>query len=100
MLLNVPLIADWQAINNHREKLVNNSLLKSNKKRINYDYHVGKKILKYNSSIAGKLESKTTGPFEILHIHMNGMVTIILRPRISQRINFQRTIPYREPTQA
>ena len=47
MLLNVPLISDWLAIQKHREQLVNKFLLKSNKKRINYDYFVGQKILKY-----------------------------------------------------
>ena len=56
MLLNVPLIADWYAIQKHREQLVNKPLLNSNKKRINYDYHFRQKILKYNDSIAGKLE--------------------------------------------
>ena len=40
MLLNVPLIADWQAIQRHREKVDNKDLLKSNKRRINYDYRV------------------------------------------------------------
>ena len=87
MLLNVPLIADWKAIQKHREQLVNKALIKSNKKRINYDYCVGQKILKYDNSIVGKLESKTTGPFEILHVHMNGTFTILLRPIISERIN-------------
>ena len=43
MLLNVPLIADWKAIQEHREQLFNKALLKSNQKRINYDYHVGQK---------------------------------------------------------
>ena len=46
MLLNVTLIADWNAIQKHRDQLVNKALLKSNKKRINYDYHVRKKLLK------------------------------------------------------
>ena len=46
MLLNVPLIADWKAIHEHSEQLVNKALLKSNKKRINYDYCIGQKILK------------------------------------------------------
>ena len=65
MLLNVPLIADWQAIQKHREQLVDKALFKSNKKRINYDYHVGQKILKYDNSIVGKLVLKSTGLFEI-----------------------------------
>ena len=100
MLLNVPLIADWKAIQKHRQQLVNKALLESNQKKINYDYYVGQKILKYDNSIVGKLEWKTTGPFEISHVHSNGTVTILLCPRISERINVQRTIPYKEPTQA
>ena len=100
MLLNVPLIADWKAIQKHREQLVNKALLKSNQKRINYDYRVGQKILKYDNSMVGKLESKTTGPFEISNVYTNGTVTILLRPGISERINVRRTIPYKKPTQA
>ena len=96
MLLNVPLIAECQAILKNREQLVNKALLKSNKKRINYDYCVGQKILKYDDSIAGKLALKTNGPFEISCIHMNGTVTINLRPEVSERINVQRTIPYKK----
>ena len=92
MLLNVPLIADWKAIQKHREQLVNKALLKSNKKIINYDYHIGQKILKYDNSIAGKLESKKTGPFEISLLHTNGTVTILLRPGISEKIIIQRKI--------
>ena len=80
MLLNVPLIADWKAIQEHREQLVNKALLKSNQKRINYDYHVGQKILKYNNSIVGKLELKRTGLLEISNVHTNSKVTILLCP--------------------
>ena len=61
----------------------NKALLKSNQKRINYDYCAGQKILKYDNSIVGKLESKTTGPFDISHVHTNGTVTILLHPGIS-----------------
>ena len=44
-------------------------------------------ILKYDDSIAGKLESKITGMFEISHVQTYGMVTITLCPGISERIN-------------
>ena len=100
VLLNGSLIADWKAIQKHKEQLVDKDLPKSNQKRINYDYFVGQKILKYHNSTVGKLELKTTGPFEISHVHTNGTVTRTLRLGISERINVQRTILYREPTQA
>ena len=99
MLLNVPFIADCQAIQKYREQLVNKALLKSNKKRINYDYCIRQKILKYFDSIAGKLVSNTTGPFDITRVHKNGTVTITLYPEVLERINIQRTITYKEPTQ-
>ena len=87
MLLNVPLISDWQAIQKHREKLFNKYLLNSNKKRTNYDYCVGQKILKYNNSKIGKLASNTTGTFEIKPVHTNGTVTIGLCTKVSERLN-------------
>ncbi len=76
MLLNVPLIIEWQTITRNREALVNDALLKNNQQRINYDYYIGQCILKYDNTIKGKLTVKTSGPFEIVHVHVNGTVTI------------------------
>ena len=76
MLLNVPLIADWQTITRNREALVNDALLKNNQRRINYDYYIGQQVLKYDNTIKGKLAVKTSGPFEIVCVDVNGMVTI------------------------
>ncbi len=78
MLLNVPLIADWQTITRNREALVNDALLKNNQRRINYDHYIGQQVLKYDNTIKGKLTVKTSGPFEIVRIHVNGTVTIQL----------------------
>ncbi len=66
MFLNIPLPADWQAIIAQQEQLVNDTLLCANKKRINFDYQIGQKVLKYDKTLYGKLEPKTTGPFDIL----------------------------------
>ena len=73
---------------NHRGKLVKNALLKYNKKRINYDYFIGQKILKYDNSITGKQALKTNGPFEITCVHRNGTVNMALCPEVSERLNF------------
>ena len=97
MLLNVPLIADWQTITRNREALVNDALLKNNQRRINYDYYIGQQVLKYDNTIKGKLTVKTSGPFEIVRVHVNGTVTIQLRAGVTERINIRRTIPYHEP---
>ncbi len=98
MFLNIPLLADWQAILAQREQSVNDALLRANKKRINFDYQIVQKNLKYDKTLYGKLKPKTTGPFDILPVHSNGTVTISLRPGITECINVCRTLPYQEPT--
>ncbi len=84
MLLNVPLIADWQVITRNREALVNDALLKNNQQCINYDYYIGQHVLKYDNTIKGKLAVKTSGQFEIVHVHLNGTVTIQLRVSVTE----------------
>ncbi len=76
MLLNVPLIAEWQTITRNRKALVNDANLKNNQWCINYDYYIGQHVLKYDNTIKGKLDVKTSVPFEIVHVHINGTVTI------------------------
>ena len=99
MFLNIPLLADWQAILSRREQLVNDALLHANKEHINFDYQIGQKVLKYDKMLYGKLKPKTTaGPFDILWVHSNGTVTISLRPGITERVNVSCTLPYRAPT--
>ncbi len=97
MLLTVPLIADWQTITRNRKTLVNNALLKYNQQHIDYDYYIGQHVLKYDNTIKGKLTVKTSGPFAIVRVHVNGTVTIQLRAGVTERINICRTIPYHEP---
>ena len=94
MFLNVPLIADWQAITSRREQLINDNLHRANLKRRQYDYAAGQKILKKVHKPT-KLGVRTTGPYTIERVHVNGTITIQLRQGISERINIRRVIPYR-----
>ncbi len=84
MLLNIPLIAEWQTITRNKEALVNDVLLKNNQQCINYDYYIGQCVLKYDNTIKEKLAIKTYGPFEIVCVHINGMVTIQLWASITE----------------
>ena len=94
MFLNIPLIADWQAIAQHREQRINEDLRRANLKRRQYDYAPGQKVLKkvHNPT---KLGVRTDGPFTVERVHVNGTLTIELRPGVSERINIRRLIPYR-----
>ncbi|KAL7523773.1 hypothetical protein ACHAXR_000318 [Thalassiosira sp. AJA248-18] len=93
MFLNIPLIADWTAIAAHREQTINDSLRRANKKRRQYDYASGQRVLKkvHNPT---KLGVRTSGPYTIDRVHVNGTITIQLRPGVSERINVRRIIPY------
>ncbi len=83
-------------ITRNREALVNDALLKNNQRHINYDYYVRQQVLKYDNTIKGKLTVKTSGPFVIVRVHVNGTVTIQLRAGVTERINIHCTIPYHE----
>jgi hypothetical protein len=46
IFLNVPLIADWQAIACSCEHHVNENLHRANRKRCHFDYALGQQVLK------------------------------------------------------
>jgi hypothetical protein len=80
MFLNVPLIADWQAMH----VLVNIMSMRI------YDVPIGsnnstpgQKVLKkvHNST---KLGVRTEGPYTIEHVHLNGNLTILLHEGITE----------------
>ena len=94
MFLNIPLVANWQAIVARREQHINDNLRCANKKRCQYDYTSGQKVLKkvHNPT---KLGVRHSGPYAIERVHVTGTITIQLRPGLSERINLQRVIPSR-----
>ncbi len=63
--------------------------MRENQKRRRYDYIPQQKVLKKT----WKPGTRTTGPYTILQTHVNGTVTIELRPGISERLNIRRIIP-------
>ena len=66
-----------------------------NAQRRTYDYAQNQMVLKKVHDPT-KLGIQTTGPYKIKKTHVNGTVTMELRPGVSERINIRRVIPYRE----
>jgi hypothetical protein len=93
MFLNVPLIADLQAITRTLENYVNENLHRANWKERQFDYAPGQQVLKkvHNPT---KLGVRTEGPYTIERIHVNGNLTTIQREGITERINIRRVLPY------
>ena len=97
MLLKMLLVTVWKAITHAPEQRVNENLRRENVKRRSYDYEQGQKVLKLVHKRT-KLGRRTFGPFTIQRVHVNGNITMELRPGLSERINVRRVIAYHEPT--
>ena len=95
MFLNIPLIADWHAITQKREHLIDKNLIRKNQKRRWYDYLPGQRILKKHWKQC-KLDARTSGSYRVLQTHVNGTVTKELRPGFSERLNIWRVVSYKE----
>jgi hypothetical protein len=95
MFLNIPLIANWHAITLKQEHLIHENLLRENQKRRRYDYVPQQHVLKKRWKPC-TLDERTRGPYRVVQTHVNGTVTIELRPGVSERLNIQRIMPYKE----
>ncbi len=93
MFLNVPLIADWQAIVRTREHHVNENLQRANRKQRQYDYAPGQQVLKKVHDPT-KLGVRMEGPYTIERVHVDGNLTIILHEGTTECINIRRVLPY------
>jgi hypothetical protein len=58
MLFDIPFIADWQKIGEHRQQLADLNNAHENKGRIYYDYKVGQKVLLWKEGILRNAESR------------------------------------------
>ena len=86
--MDAPLIAGWQAIQSHRNTIVNERVRKASIGRGSYDYIQGQMVLKKYPK-PDKLGLRKKGPYLITKVHTNGNVTIGLRPgvQVTERLN-------------
>ena len=95
MILDLPLIADFQIIREKHQQLIDQRLVVANQKRFSYDYTIEDEILKLNSQ-PDELEKRATGPYVIEEVHTNGTVTIRLAPNVIEHISLRRIKPYHQ----
>ncbi len=89
MLFNIPFIADWQKIGEHRQGLTDLNNARENKGRIDYDYKVGQKLLLRKEGILRNAESRWhKKPWLITSVHTNGTITVQCGYKID-RINIR-----------
>ena len=87
-ILNQEFQADWLAIKNRKQKLINSNNVRENAKRKAYTYNVGQQIMIKNDHNRKYGENAYAGPFSILNVYDNGTVRIqkgIIRDTINIR---------------
>jgi hypothetical protein len=96
MLFDIPFIADWQKIGEHRQQLTDLNNTRENKGRIDYDYKVSQKVLVRKEGILRKSESIwQRKPWLITTVHTNGTITV-QRGNKLECMNIQRVKPFVE----
>ena len=94
MLLDIPLIADILAVNENRQLLVDQRLIRENRKRVRHDYAVGDEVWKkMYLGMSDKLKPTVEGPYRVTQVFTNGTVAIRLSPNVVERINIRRIKP-------
>jgi hypothetical protein len=96
IFFDIPFVADWHKIGDYRQSQTDRSNIRENKKRIDYDYKVGDKVLIRKDSILRKAESiSKKEPWTITTVHTNGTIRIQCGTK-SERINNRRVTPFSE----
>jgi hypothetical protein len=77
MLFDIPFIAGWQKIGEHRQQLTDLNNTRENKGRIDNDYKVGQKVLLRKEGILPNAECRWhKKPWLIMSVHMNGTIMV------------------------
>jgi hypothetical protein len=96
MLFDIPFIADWKKIGEHKQKLTDLNTAHKNKSRIDHDYKVGQKILVWNKGILCKAEFRwQKDPWTITTVHTNGTITVQHENK-EESLNIRRVKPFEE----
>jgi hypothetical protein len=96
MLFDIPFIADWQKIGEHRQRLTDLNKARENEGRIDYDYKVGQKVLVWKEDILRKSESIWHRKLWLItSVHTNGTITVQCGNKL-ERMNIQRVKPFVE----
>ncbi len=96
MLFDIPFIADWQKIGEHKQLLTNLNNARENEGRIDYDYKVGQKVLVRKEGILCKSESIWhRNPWLITSVHTNGTIRVQSGNKL-ERMNIWRVKPFVE----
>ena len=87
-------MANWKAIKERKQKLIDQNNKKENRKRIEHAYHMGDKLLLLVPN-ARKYERPYEGPYEITQVNTNGTVRL-RQGTVESTYNIRQIKPYHE----
>jgi len=99
MIFSFRMRADWEVVERKRNQLAIVGNNRENKKRMQYEYSVGEKVLIVRKSYerVRKIgDVPTEGPFEIVSINDKNGTVRIQRSRYIETINIRRLKPFKE----
>ena len=94
ILMDVPLIADLDAIRGRRQQLIDDNLIRLNKKRADHNYSVND-IFLLRVADPVKMEDIFTGPYRIAKVFVNGRIDLELEPTTVRRSSISKVVPCR-----
>ena len=93
MLFDIPYIADWTKIGQHRQELVDKHTACENSGRIEHNYAIGNNAMIKYDGVRHKSKFKYSDPYRIVEVYTNGTVRI-RRDNVTERIHIRRLKPY------
>ena len=77
MLFNIPFLADWNTIGEHRQRQTDHNTARENHSRRDWDFTVGDKVLLRKDGILCNSESRyENDPWTITSVHTNGTIRV------------------------
>jgi hypothetical protein len=94
MLFDIPFLADWNKLGEHRQCQTNLNTEWENCSRHDWDYKVGDQVLLRKDGILHKGESRYESDLcTITSVHTNGTIRV-QRGTKSERFNIRRVTPF------
>ena len=94
MFLDIPLLANLEAIRNRRQQLIDQNLIRLNRIRIDYNYTIGDQVM-VKTYDPTKLQERFHGPYNIVRVYTNGTVRLQRNPTTTEVFNIRKLTPYR-----
>ncbi len=95
MIFNIKHVANWHAIKERKQKIIQKNNENENSKRIRHEYKVGDKVLLERDK-PNKYESPYEGPYIVEEVNTNGTVRLTMGA-VTDVVNLRRLQPFKTP---